>query len=160
MKKTLFLISLLVVVLCATPLVAQEQVDILEIENSFVMGYEVSTGNVDQTQRFGLNFNLTESLDAGFMFQQNSVGNPYNAGSYLLLRYKALDRAELTLMYGRDTTGATAAAGVQASYELLRNDVQDISTVLSVDMEYLLQNIGAAVDTGIFGVSLSLGFGI
>jgi len=159
MKKTLFIISLLVVLMCAAPLVAQEQIDILEIENSFVMGYDLPTGNIDQTQRFGVNFNLTESLDAGFMFQQGAT--QYLGGSFLLLRYKALDRAELTLMYGQATVvPPTTAAGVQASYELLRNDVQDISTVLSIDMEYLLQDISAAVDTGIFGVSLSLGFGI
>jgi len=159
MKKTLFIISLLVVLMCAAPLVAQEQIDIFEIENSFVMGYDLPSGNIDQTQRFGVNFNLTESLDAGFMFQQGAT--QYLGGSFLLLRYKALDRAELTLMYGQATVvPPTTAAGVQASYELLRNDVQDISTVLSIDMEYLLQDISAAVDTGIFGVSLSLGFGI
>ena len=158
MKKTLFIISLLVVLMCAAPLVAQEQIDILEIENSFVMGYKVDTGDIDQTQRFGVNFNLSESLDAGFTFQQGAAGaTTYTAGSFLLLRYKALDRAELTLMYGNV---GTAAAGLQASYDLLRNDVQDLSTVLSIDMEYLLQDISAAVDTGFFGVSLSLGFGI
>jgi len=162
MKKTLFIISLLVVLMCAAPLVAQEQIDIFEIENSFVMGYDLPSGNIDQTQRFGVNFNLTDSLDAGFMFQQGAT--QYLGGSFLLLRYKALDRAELTLMYGQATVvvppTTTTAAGLQASYELLRNDVQDISTVLSIDMEYLLQDISAAVDTGIFGVSLSLGFGI
>src|SRR6056297_703794 len=118
MKKTLFIISLLVVLMCAAPLVAQEQIDIFEIENSFVMGYDLPTGNIDQTQRFGVNFNLTESLDAGFMFQQGAT--QYLGGSFLLLRYKALDRAELTLMYGN---AGTPAAGLQASYELLRNDV-------------------------------------
>ena len=150
------------VLMCAAPLVAQEQIDIFEIENSFVMGYDLPSGNIDQTQRFGVNFNLTDSLDAGFMFQQGAT--QYLGGSFLLLRYKALDRAELTLMYGQATVvvppTTTTAAGLQASYELLRNDVQDISTVLSIDMEYLLQDISAAVDTGIFGVSLSLGFGI
>jgi len=148
--------------MCAAPLVAQEQIDIFEIENSFVMGYDLPSGNIDQTQRFGVNFNLTDSLDAGFMFQQGAT--QYLGGSFLLLRYKALDRAELTLMYGQATVvvppTTTTAAGLQASYELLRNDVQDISTVLSIDMEYLLQDISAAVDTGTFGVSLSLGFGI
>ncbi|MFP4267890.1 MAG: hypothetical protein ACLFQW_07870 [Spirochaetaceae bacterium] len=155
MKKFLILIPILLLILLATPVFAQEQPDILEIENGLVMGYDLNTGNIDQTQRFGINFNLSDSIDAGFMFQQGA--NQYAGGSFLLLRYALVENLGLSLMYG---DVGTPAGGVMVSYDLLSNNVEDISTVLRVNMEYLLQDITGPVEDGIFGVSLSLGFGI
>jgi hypothetical protein len=152
MKKFLILIPILLLVLLAAPAFAQEQPDILEIENSMIMGYDLGADAVAQTHRFGINFNLTDSLDAGFMAQQ--AGTVYTAGQFLLLRYTLMEGLGFNLMYG-------SGAGMGVSYDLLRNDVQYISTVLRINMEYLLQDIvNDPIDEGIFGVSLSLGFGI
>lgn len=153
MKKLLFLIPLLMAVLIVSPAFAQDQPDLLEMEFSMITGYDLFNENVAQTSRFGVNFNLTDSLNAGFMAQQNQAGTNYNAAQFLLLRYTLTDGLGFNLMYG-------SGAGISVSYDLLSNNVQDINTVLRLNMEYLLPNIGTPVDDGIFGVSLSLGFGI
>ena len=152
MKKFLILIPILLLVLLAAPAFAQEQIDILEMEFSMITGYDLDADDIAQTHRFGVNFNLTDSLDVGFIAQQ--LGTVYAAEQFLLLRYTLMEGLGFNLMYG-------SAAGMGVSYDLIRNDVQDISTVLRINMEYLLEDIVAdPIDEGIFGVSLSLGFGI
>ena len=155
MKKILILLPILLVLLVVAPVFAQEQIDVLEFESSMVMGYDFLADDVAQTQRFGVNFNLSDSLDAGFMFQQGGIN--YTAGSFLVLRYAMAEQVALGIMYGNV---GTAAGGLNVAYDLLSNDVQGLSTVLRLNMEYLLEDITGPVDEGIFGVSLSLGFGI
>jgi hypothetical protein len=139
---------------------AAQDYTILEVENSMVMGYDFAGDNVAMAQRFGINFNLTGSIDAGFMFQQAAA--PYNNASYLVLKYKAMDQLDLNLLFGQ-TAGANASTGIQVSYKLLSNDVQGIATALRMNMEYLIPDFttaGQGIEDGIFGASLSLGFGM
>jgi len=143
--------------LVALPAVAQEGPDIFEVENSMIMGYNFSLDDVGQTQRFGLNFNLSDSFDVGFLFQQAGT-NYAGAASFLVLKYAITEPINVGIMYGN--SGATAASGLMFTYGLLSNDVQGISTKLNVSMEYLLPDITLGIDQGIFGVALSLGFGI
>lgn len=153
---SVFLVLLFALV--ALPVVAQEGPDIIEIENSMIMGYnfDPTVDDVAQTQRFGVNFNLSDGFDVGFLFQQAGT-NYAGAASFLVLKYALADAINVGIMYGN--TG-TPASGLMFSYGLLSNNVQGISTNLNVSMEYLLPDITAAVDEGIFGVSLNLGFGI
>jgi hypothetical protein len=144
--------------LVALPTVAQEGPDILEVENGMIMGYNFDpvVDDVAQTQRFGVNFNLSDSFDVGFLFQQAGT-NYAGAASFLVLKYTLADAINVGIMYGNF---GTPASGLMFSYALLSNDVQGISTNLNVSMEYMLPDITAPVDQGIFGVSLNFGFGI
>ncbi len=155
MKRTAILLAVLLLgAFIALPLAAQDYT-ILELENSMVMGYDFAGNDIAMAQRFGINFNLSESVDAGFMFQQSA--DAFNNGAYLVLKYKAMDQLDLNLLFG-SATGASS--GIQVSYKLLSNDVQGIATALRMNMEYMVPDVSTGIDTGIFGASLSLGFGM
>jgi hypothetical protein len=155
MKKTaLVLFILIAAVVCTAPLAAQNK--IIEVENSFIMGYNLVNNNLGHAQRMGLNFTLSDAFSAGFLYQQ--AGTEYAAASFLVLKNAVTKQLDMNLLIGK--SGANAAAAIQGSLDLLNNSVQGINTSLKVSTEYLIPNLAGAIENGIFGVSLVLGFGI
>jgi hypothetical protein len=157
-NSVLLLTGLALLIALAMPLAAQEadNFDLLEMESSMFMGYDFANNTVDQASRFGVTFNISESLDAGVLFQQAGLGTA--VASYLRLKYYLADRVGVSVLYGLN--GGNSSAGVQVGYDLLTNNVQAISTSLSINLEYLVPNIASGIETGTAGASLVLGFGI
>lgn len=150
-KVTIVLVSLAVLAIFTAPLSAQ-QFTILEMETGTIFGYNLSTDNIYNDTRLGVNFNFSNAVIAGFLFQNNA--------RYMTLRYSVTDKIAAGVLIG--STGATPSAGVQMSYALLTNKVQSLSTSLKLGLEYIVPNVSAvnAVENGLLGVTLSLGFGI
>jgi hypothetical protein len=155
MKRLTVLLTVLVLAAVFIMPAAAQDYTIMEIENSMVMGYDFVGDDTAMAQRFGINFNLSGSVDAGFMFQESA--DAYANGAYLVLKYKAMEDVDVNLLFGNVTTAST---GIQVSYKMLSNDVQGIATALRMNIEYIVPDVTAGMDAGIFGASLSLGFGI
>jgi len=155
MKRVSILLTVLLLAAFFTMPLAAQDYTILEIENSMAMGYDFAGDDITMAQRFGINFNLSGSIDAGFMFQQSA--DAFDNGAYLILKYKAMDNIDLNLLFGSATGPST---GIQVSYKLLSNQVQGIAAALRMNMEYIVPDVSAGIDSGIFGASLSLGFGM
>ncbi len=156
MKKKIILFSVIFIILIAAQTAAQDQLNILEIENSFVMGYSFLADDIAQTHRIGINYRFSDSITAGFIYQQAGIN--YAAGSLLLFRYTIAQKLGIGIMIG-DTANTTA--GLDISYDVLTNEYEGLSVVLRLNLEYLIPNITTgAIENGIAAAAISLGLGI
>ncbi|MBN1647839.1 MAG: hypothetical protein JW874_07390 [Spirochaetales bacterium] len=156
MQKNIFLLLVFVTAIAVVPAMAQDRLGILEVENSYIMGYSFPADDIAQTFRIGLNFKLSEAFEAGFIFQQ--AGTNYTSGGFLMFRYTLIKKLAFGLMIGN---AGTAAAGVNISYALLSNEVKGLVTTMRLNLEYLMPNItSGSIEDGIFGISIGLAFGI
>lgn len=154
MKKNIIFILIFTIVIAATPLLAQTSV--VEMETSYVTGYDLAANDIAQTFRVGVNFNLSNVLDAGFIFQQ--AGTLYAAGSFLVLKYTLAEKIGIGIIFG--STGGNTASGLNVSYDLFQKKNAGLISTLRIKMEYLIPDVTGAIEDGIFGINLGLGFGL
>jgi hypothetical protein len=128
---------------------------IFAVDLGMVAGYSLNAKAPTVGRSFGLNFIVSDNVAVGFY---NTIAT---ATTYNLLKfgYYFSPALAFNLYVGSDAAGANTAAGLGASFALLktRSDTA-LSSALKLRLEYLFDTVaGPASGDLVFAVSSSLG---
>ena len=155
MKKTIITLLIVAVALFAAPsLFAQETVtDIFGIEVGTFVGYNFNAENIGAGQTLAMTFGLGEQSEIAMLFITGTAPMP----TFRLIRmsYQLLDEMGIRVYVG--SSGATVASGFGVFSYPVRRSFGDgnFTTALGLGIDYLVPNIGGAIEDGVLGVGLN-----
>ncbi len=156
----------LVLVLVAGALVAQEQTDnrILGIELGFAGGFRLDDSEIVGGHGFGLNFTVANNVQAGFATTLISGGaGVIDTYGMFRLSYFLSPVMGMNVMVGGASPGggaAAAAGGAGVFFNAFQSRSDDsFSTALKIKLEYLF-NITDGIDSGSVVLGIASIFGL
>lgn len=134
--------------------------NIFGIELGQVIGYNFDNEDVGVGQLMAIQFGLAESMEVGFAFISGEPGANPDMPDFALVRlsYFMQDMLAFRLSTGSSTAGTTdgVAAGAGIVTSPFRRTINDsFTTALNLSLDYLIPDVTADFDEGIFAVSIT-----
>jgi len=152
MKRiTILLLAAVFTVVFAGQASAQStETDIFGIEIGQFVGYDFGAEDIGADQLMGIHFGMTDNMELGFVFLQNSNLN------FVRMTYFLNDAFGFQLSTGGNTATTNPAGGVGVFTSPIRRDFDDtITTSLRLALDYLVPDFTQDVADGIVGVTIS-----
>ena len=158
MKKTIVTVLVVAVVLITVPsLFAQETVtDIFGIEIGTLVGYSFDTEEIGAGQSMAITFGMGEQSEIAMVFL---TGDGANIPMFSLIRmsFFLMDEVGFRVYVGADTTNDDVASGFGIFSYPVRRSFGDgaLTTALGLGLDYLVPDVGGAIEDGILAVGLN-----